>query len=250
VLLLGPPGSGKTTTLIKRLSQKRTPEALPDRERELLSSFVQEALARSDSWAMFSPAELLKQYLGDAFNKNGVPDADNVRTWDRERHDLARNVFSILRSPMGGRFQSEPRAGLLRDPSSRGIAALHDDFANHFETAFLKRCNDAMQSLLSAEDEGVRRTAQTVRRRLGSTGKFEVADMARLLDTPDDLQAEQRRLDEAVTADIRKFANGLLNRHKTLPEEIATEMRLLAQQQESGEDESEEEGEAAPPLQC
>jgi ribosomal protein S28E/S33 len=30
VMLFGPPGSGKTTTLIKRLAQKRTPEALTD----------------------------------------------------------------------------------------------------------------------------------------------------------------------------------------------------------------------------
>src|SRR5262249_35606831 len=105
VMLFGPPGSGKTTTLIRRLAQKRTPDALTESEIELLSPYVREALARPDSWAMFSPAELLKEYLADAFNKQGVPDSNNVRTWDRERHDLARNVLHILRRDGRGRFQ-------------------------------------------------------------------------------------------------------------------------------------------------
>jgi predicted NACHT family NTPase len=80
VLLFGPPGSGKTTTLIKRLAQKRTPDALTGVESILVADLARDDAAALDSWTMFSPAELLKQYLGSAFNQEGVPDTGNVRT--------------------------------------------------------------------------------------------------------------------------------------------------------------------------
>lgn len=69
VLLFGPPGSGKTTTLIKRLAQKRTPDALTEVESILVADLARDDAAALDSWTMFSPAELLKQYLGSAFIK-------------------------------------------------------------------------------------------------------------------------------------------------------------------------------------
>ena len=63
VMLFGPPGSGKTTTLIKRLAQKRTPDALMDGEEGTISGYIRDNLIRPDSWAMFSPAELLKKWF-------------------------------------------------------------------------------------------------------------------------------------------------------------------------------------------
>lgn len=45
LVLLGPPGSGKTTTLIRRLAQKRRPETLTDEEKSALS------MARLDDFA-------------------------------------------------------------------------------------------------------------------------------------------------------------------------------------------------------
>jgi hypothetical protein len=182
VVLFGPPGSGKTTTLIKRLAQKRTPDALTDLEEDLLSDYVRGHLSRSDSWAMFSPAELLKQYLSDAFNKQGVPDNDNVRTWDIERFDLARNVLNILRSNTGGRFQLEPTATVLADPSSPSISNLHDEFAAYAEASLLSRCNGALSTLVKTSDEQVRQSILSLRRRLRGSAELDLPAVFQLLD--------------------------------------------------------------------
>ena len=58
LVLLGPPGTGKTTTLIRRLAQNRMPETLTEEELEALSAAgLGEVFLHSHSWAMFSPTE-------------------------------------------------------------------------------------------------------------------------------------------------------------------------------------------------
>jgi hypothetical protein len=60
---------------------------------------------------MFTPTELLKQYLKEAFAKEGVPASDEkITTWHDYSRDLARNVFHVLRS-------ANSRSGFVLKPS-------------------------------------------------------------------------------------------------------------------------------------
>jgi len=80
LIILGPPGTGKTTTLIKRLGQKLNVEHLDDDERRLTGTGVGE-LAHEVSWLMFTPSDLLKHYLKEAFSRERVPATnENIKT--------------------------------------------------------------------------------------------------------------------------------------------------------------------------
>lgn len=97
LLILGAPGTGKTTTLIRRLGQKLDSEFLDDSERRSIRGDAE--ASHSESWIMFTPTELLKLYVQEAFNREGIPaPASRIQTWSEMRADLARNEFRILRS--------------------------------------------------------------------------------------------------------------------------------------------------------
>ena len=100
LFLQGPAGSGKTTTLIRRLGQKLDVEnGLSEEEKNQVDN-IQGSLVEDyrNSWIMFTPTTLLKDYLREAFNREGIPAPDsNISTWENYWTVLGREVLGILR---------------------------------------------------------------------------------------------------------------------------------------------------------
>jgi hypothetical protein len=157
-ILLGPPGSGKTTTLIRRIAQKTRSEGLTEAEHARLQRYSLEA-DMTDSWVMFSPTELLKLYVKEAFNREGVSAPNwNLRTWDSERIALGRDVFRFLRGASSGRYTVSPTDEMLSDPSSKGISALFDDFSPEVDSTIGGNCKAALEFLSNSDDAEIRQT--------------------------------------------------------------------------------------------
>lgn len=108
LIILGPPGTGKTTTLIKRLGQKLDIDNLDENERRVANAPGQ-SMPHDSNWLMFTPTELLKHYLKEAFNREQVPASDaRIKTWLTYRNDVARNTLGILRTANGGKYTFKP----------------------------------------------------------------------------------------------------------------------------------------------
>lgn len=116
LMISGPPGSGKTTTLIKRIAQKSDIAFLSPDERTVVERASSSGITHSESWIMFTPTELLEGYLSEAFNREGVPaPKDRVWTWSKYSIDVAREEAAILR-------KSNFKSGFLFDENAEHLS--------------------------------------------------------------------------------------------------------------------------------
>ena len=99
LIILGPPGTGKTTTLIKRLGQKldTSSNIFEDSELRLLNELGKKGF---NDWMMFTPSDLLKAYLVKAFGYEGIAikNDTNLITWLDYSKKIARQNLNILRT--------------------------------------------------------------------------------------------------------------------------------------------------------
>lgn len=153
IAVMGPPGTGKTTTMVMRLRQKLDFALLDDEERSLVEEADFSGLDHPDSWILFTPSESLRLYVAQALGKAGVPVHDErLRTWDNYRLDVARNVLRILRSGTSPGLTIQENAALLADGTLRDQIAWFEDFDSWQQELFVRQIAAEADRLKNAGD--------------------------------------------------------------------------------------------------
>ena len=146
IVITGAPGTGKTTTAIKRIAQKTDATALIDSNEvtgiplDTLRAWLQ----GPKNWVLFTPSDLLRSYLQQALGQEGLAATeDRVPVWATAKIRIARDVLRLIGQD---RFFSLA-AELVEKRDSKTLSAWALAFRDYFE----KRIHEELRRAVSEQ---------------------------------------------------------------------------------------------------
>jgi len=250
LVILGPPGTGKTTTLVKRLGQKLDQAFLQDDERAIVSRTVAGEKGHAASWLMFTPTELLKLYVKEAFAKEGIAAPESrLQTWSDYRRELARNKFGILRTGTGtGAFVLKDNLESLQASTLGRQAQWFDDFYEWQSQAFWSELAQHAKALSEDDDPAIARIGNRLTRILSDSGNNAAATFIAIGSANEEIQELITRLKANTDGKIRDGLARALRQDSELANRLVDFVVTLAEAPEDLDDaDGEEEEEGRPP---
>jgi len=241
LLILGPPGTGKTTTLIRRLGQKLNTAFLDEDEQQVVESLgTTNGSVHASSWLMFTPTELLKQYLKEAFNREGVPASDlRIRTWFDYRRELARNTFGVLRTATGGgSYVLKDAVDTLAADALDNQIPWFTDFNEWQRSTFINEIRQAAQGLSENQAQNINSLGQRLLAIIQRAGSSSIsATFTSLAAEVAGIQTFVAGMKDGTDAKIKGALNLQLNRNRQFVTDLAKFIDGLQQSPESESDE-------------
>ena len=163
IFLSGRPGSGKTTTLIRRLGQKTDIQALGESNENV--NLLEETASDCDgvaikkNWYFFSPTRSMGSYLASAISREGlVGNAENIKVWDDFSQEIAQSLRIIRSANTVGDFIFDGGASNLNGFAKDNY--IFDSFWEYYISAIRTHLKNLANGWTGSQNTEVARTGR------------------------------------------------------------------------------------------
>ena len=199
IVMLGAPGTGKTTTLAKRLRQKTYAEGLDEEETEIVDAA--KVAGMRDDWVLFTPSDLLKHYLVRSLEKTVPKDAGlKITTWADYRAQLLQGPLFWIQAA-GDSVKTEALTAVARR-SPRQVSEAFGAFELRVLSSEVRNlCADLRHS----SDESLRQWASSLSEK-SAVKRVKLSEVfCEILDASDFLSACRRAIHQESLAAMKQF---------------------------------------------
>lgn len=199
VIIKGGPGTGKTTTMIHRLSYLTDMYAIDEDEKNKLNKYkinpvqrrlLRKAIKDNRDWMFFSPSQMLKEYLGNAMKKEGLTNtAEKVWNWkDYCRMILQQNYHLLETDNSNAPF----KISYVKDTLFYQGCDIIDTFTNFYLDQF-REIKDQLPKLETGEkDFEWTAIAKNIKKMLDEMDSYDLAHFVSLFYSLESLYGKDR----------------------------------------------------------
>ena len=226
IVIDGGPGTGKTTTMIQRLKYLTDWDAIEEdvqNETNLYQltpaqrTHLNDAIKEQRDWMFFSPSKLLKEYLADAMNREGLTNTNaKVWSWNDYLNKIVRENYLLI-DPSN---ENAPfKATRSKEVLFYQCTGIIDSFSEYFLDSF-KQIKNRFPKIDGSEKQYLWMTiAINIQKRFEEAGNYSIQQFIQLFNS----------LEQIYSSDCRE----LLAENRNVVRQISDEIYLLGKENES-----------------
>lgn len=249
VIIDGGPGTGKSTTMIHRLAYLTDLYAIDEDERNKVFKYhlnaqqkqqLKRAIETQRDWMFFSPSKLLKDYLADAMNKEGLKNtSEKVWTWKDYRTLILQENYNLL-GETNAPFRNCHLSGTLFFQNSNVI----EEFTNYYLRQFREISTQLPQLYKEGQVYEWTSIALNIEERIERSKEYNLAQFVSLFHTLESIYGEDRKIllrekDELIE-DTAEEITQLIENNKEAKADIEVLLDLASELENDDEEDADE----------